>query len=359
MATTYGYGGEFSSDEDIDKLEQQSEQIIQSKFENFTSVKPSKRQIEETIEAIRRMPLEQDVTLSDELLAGLLDYYKTQRGPIVDSTRKLYKKIVLRLIRSDLKQAGNNDATNGNANNNTNLIGKRPQQAADSFSSDDEEPAPQILAGAAKRKFDTRVVHNNNNNKDDDDDNSQDEQENPMEVDSETPNGPVRETKQVDISTTEEDSEETSDESNESLNSESVLEVTPIKPQSNQTSSMNHEAQKTTVSTTQKQPESSTKRQQPIAHSTPKGTVESVKKPYTRSQRIAASRAAFNEKMAKVSSKTAPVATNVSNKTNRVSRRKYALLTVTLLVVILAFVLYYRSNLIKSTEPLFSRKITF
>ena len=365
MAATYGYVGEFSSDEDTDKLDQQHEQL--AKFDE-NLVKLTKHQIEETIEAIKRMPIDQDVILSDELLAGLLDYYKTQRGPIVDSTRKLYKKIVLRQIRSELPQEPNNNAggdtgsigiKNSNSNNN---FSKRPIQAADSFSSDDDEPLPPMTSAFNKKKFDSR--YDKNDGDDDDDDVIL------METEPDTPSGPIRNTKQVDISTTStddddgDDSDESSDEDevNESLNSESEgLEVTPIKPPANQAP----EAPRN-VAATPKQPESSAKRQ-PLAQSTPKETIASIsKKPYTRSQRIAASRALASKVVGTGSDNNEKTSGQVSGqdsfqRRSHVSRRNYVVLTATLVIAVLAFLLYYfrSSNLAKSAESILSQKLKF
>ena len=378
MATAYGYGGEFSSDEDIDKIEQQNERKVQSRFDHAQSARPSKREVEEAIETIKKMPMEQDVIIADELIAGLLDYFKIQRGPIVDSTRKLYKKIILRTIRSESVNSDaasgkqetnghtkNNNNNNNNNNNDINVIIKRTaqqqQQVADSFSSDDDEPTTEVKTGQAAKKFDGRVAYDSENDIIDVEH---------MDVDSETPTGPTRESKQIDISTTEdedseeEDEAEEEDELSDSLNSESeALEVTPIKAPagSKATASTQQEVSNLVLSATPKPNESTAKRQLPLAQSTPKESIlESGKKPFTRSQRMAAARSAVKDKAAgdcKPANvmKTAPATRSSAQAASRVSRRKYVLLTVTLLMVILAFGLYYyRANLIKSTEPLFS-----
>lgn len=362
MAATYGYGGEFSSDEDIDKIEQQAERFVESRF---SQVKPTKNQIEETIENVRRLPIEQDVNLTDELLAGLLDYYKTQRGPIVDSTRTLYKKIVLRLIRGEQQQGGNSDSNkeqNGNSNNNNNnnniiYLNKsaappvvRPLQVADTFSSDDDdEPMPQA-SDLDKRKFDSRVVYNNNNV----------DAEDKMDVDPETPTGPIRQSKQVDIST-DEDTEATDDESETSDDDSEELDVTPIKPPNQPAAS---QAQKNVI--TPKPSTESAVKKQPLAQSTPKEYVESAKKPYTRSQRVATRASAMKEKRTELdaaTNKPALVTTSVSQtgvQSNRSTRRTYALVTVTMLVLLLAALFYqFRTQILERASPIFSRKITF
>lgn len=371
MATTYGYGGEFSSDEDVDKLEQQqNERMIQGKFDN--SLRPSKKQIEDTIDTIKRMPFDQDVNLSDEMLAGLLDHFKTQRGPIVDSTRKLYNKIALRLIRGDQQLAGNDELvakdTNGNSNKNNhnlnnnnninsiNFIHKAPQQKADTFSSDEEED--ELVPVFVRRPT---PQHEN------------DEQ---MDIDSVTPTGPVRETKQVDMSTTDEEDDSESASSNddtselEELNSESdVMEVTPIKPPGNQQSAAIAAKEKEGVEAlmavsraTPKQADSV--KRQPLAQSTPKDPSETAKKPYTRSQRVATrsatrGRAAVNSP-GKSLTETSASSTDAFVARERSPRRNYVLVFVSVLVVLLAILLYYfRSFIANSAAPFFGPKVRF
>lgn len=369
MATTYGYGGEFSSDEDVDKLEQQqTERMVQAKFDN--SLRPNKKQIEDTIEAIKCMPMEQEINLSDEMLAGLLDYYKTQRGPIVDSTRKLYIKIAMRLVRGEHQSqiAGSDNVvpkdTNGNSNSNMNnnnnnnnnnsinLIHKAPQQKADTFSSDEDDDLP-IL--------NRRNVVNNDENK--------------MDVDSVTPTGPVRVTKQVDMLTTDEEDEDEDEESSnedtsdlEELNSESdVMDVTPIKPLANQPSGSENE--KDGVETvlaapkvTPRQLESSIKRQ-PLAQSTPKDPSDTAKKPYTRSQRVATRSATRSKASAESTAKSltkSAADTDVFVGNRRTSSKKYAFLSMALLVVILASLLYYfRSSITSPAVRFLGPKVKF
>lgn len=350
MATTYGYGGEFSSDDDMDKMEQQhKEGMVQAKFDH--NLRPSLRQIEDTIEAIKSMPFDQEVNLSDDMLAGLLDYFKTQRGPIVDSTRRLYNKIALKLIRGDpqslLAQADNvvtND-TNGNSdnkvigenNNSIEFIQKAPRQRADTFSSDEDEDLP-----PTNRRQGFAQADND---------------ENKMEVDSVTPAGPARDTKQVDMSTTDEEEDDEDGASKfseddtselEELNSESdVMDVTPIKPPASQkrgAAAVEKEKQAMIAASrvTPKQPESSVKRQ-PLAQSTPKESKDTAKKPYTRSQRVA-TRSATRSKAPNDSAKSlaqANVSGDVFIENRRTSNRKYALLSVTLLVVVMAVLFYY------------------
>lgn len=286
MATTYGYGGEFSSDEDVDKLEQiQTDRIVQAKFDS--SLRPSKKHIEETIELIKLMPVDEEVNLSDEMLASLLDYYKTQRGPIVDSTRKLYNKIALRLIRGDQQQSridntttkDTNGSSNSNVDNNNSihLIQKTSQKGADTFSSDEDDDLP----------TNRRNVEINDA-----------EDEIKMDVDLDTPTGPVRVTKQVDMSTTDEDDDEddkdTIDEDTselEELNSESdVMDVTPIKsPANHQRSKKEKDGVEAVIAA------SRINQRQPLAQSTPKDSTDTAKKPYTRSQRIATRSATRNK----------------------------------------------------------------
>lgn len=348
MATTYGYGGEFSSDEDIDKIEQRAEQIAQAKSGVF---KPTRQQIEDFIRTMRKEPIDaDDLDMPDDLLAGLLDYFKTQRGPIVDSTRSLYKKIVLKLIHGETQQQKTDQSNNGNNNNinnnNNNIVGMlAPRPRVIEFSSDEDDD-PLVPKDASKKRFDPRVV--------DDKATSNgievvDENEDSMEIDSETPNGPPRNTKQVDISTTDDDDDETEESSTEERSSDDedqeldndALEVTPIKPSANQTSDMMRDGTATTPAS--KQLHSSVKRQQPLAHSTPKESIDSNKKPYTRSQRVAASRVTSMVKDNKSSAdpKLASSSASVSSSSNRMSRKKYILLTVTLLMVLAAFGIYF------------------
>lgn len=300
MAATYGYGGEFSSDEDIDRMEQQAERLAQSKFDSFAQVKPTKHQIEEAIETIRSMPIEQDVSISDDLLAALLDHYKTARGPIVDSTRNLYKKIILRLVRgdqpahvtangdqvNDSNGGGVTNNTNGNINNNNNRIniyakGKHSMNADVVNSSDDDEPMPPVTSqtGSVERSnLDSRPVVSNINDKAE-----------PMEVDSEISVKPAYRTSTEDDDDDEfeedddEDSDKTEssatydeDDDDESSDSE-VLDVTPVKKAP---------AQQTTKSV--QKPSESVKRQTVKKQSE---VNPQQKKPYTRSQRVAATRA--------------------------------------------------------------------
>lgn len=360
MATTYGYGGEFSSDEDIDKLEQQqSEQMVQAKFDNNS--RPGKRQIEDLISSIKSAPYDQEFQLSDDLLAGLLDYYKTPRGPIVDSTRKLYHKIVLRLIRDDQPQAADDTATNGNSdnqngtninnnnNNSINIIQKPQQQTAEAFSSDDDEP----VVVMSKKKFDSRVVYTDND-------------ENKMEVDSETPSGPPRETKQVDLSSSEDESDSShdSEDSDESESESDVLDATPIKPTVSQSREKEGvQALMDARPSTPRQPESSMKRQQPLAHSTPKETpAAGAKKPYTRSQRVATRSATRSNRASDVSNKSSgsAVVPNTSadafiESKQTSSGKKYAVIAVSLLVIVLAVLFFYfKSNISQSAKPLIS-----
>lgn len=70
MAAAHGYGGEFSSDEDIDRMEQQSEAFASNKFNPAQeSAKPRKQKVEEIIQNIRQIPADQEITLSDDYLS--------------------------------------------------------------------------------------------------------------------------------------------------------------------------------------------------------------------------------------------------------------------------------------------------
>lgn len=106
--TTYSaYAGEFSSDDDFE-TNQRSAATQQSKWNKLDSeYKASPEAIEAAIETLRSLPIDAEFELSDELIAGGLDRYKAQRGPIVDSTRRLYKKILLRAIKEETEARNN------------------------------------------------------------------------------------------------------------------------------------------------------------------------------------------------------------------------------------------------------------
>lgn len=140
MATTYGYAGEFSSDEDVD---QQAQQRLNDQADPFNQLKPSKEEINEILETIRNVSPDKNVDFPDDTLAALLDHFKIQRGPIVDSTRSLYKKIALRAIRGNL----HSDATNGTSEPNNNSgydVDDNNKQGVDVHSSDEDEPMPPV-----------------------------------------------------------------------------------------------------------------------------------------------------------------------------------------------------------------------
>lgn len=113
--TTYAsYAGEFSSDDDFE-TNQRTASSQQSKWNKFDSDdKASPEAIEAAIESLKSVPLDEDFELSDELIAGCLDHYKAKRGPIVDSTRRLYKKILLKFIKeeTEAKDNGSKDLNN-------------------------------------------------------------------------------------------------------------------------------------------------------------------------------------------------------------------------------------------------------
>lgn len=365
MATTYGYGAEFSSDEDIDRIEQQSEGGL-GKFVAGALAKPSRQQIEEIIDTIRQIPDEQEIDLSDEFLVGLLDYYKIQRGPVVDSTRKLYKRLVHRRIR-DINNVSSNggDATNGNNNtdnnNSINMISKRLQSVAqvEPASSDDDEPMPPVSSQssvdmASKKKFDSRVAYRTNDKPE------------PMEVDSEapvTPIGEIRASRQVDISSSEDESD--GENSNKSSDSEE-LDITPPKAQQQQQLVVG-QATKIIASTPIKDSAAAK-----LPPSTPKD-VAKIKKPYTRSQRVATrasssstSKASANKPTDVSSSKVdegQPIAhVKPLNKSQLASKFRVRFLISTLLVALVAiFIYHYRNDLTDFSRRILSKttKIEF
>lgn len=339
MAATYGYGGEFSSDEDIDRMEQQSERLTQSKFDSYAQMKPTKHQVEETIEVIRRTPIDQGFNASDELLAGLLDYYQVQRGPIVDSTRSLYKNIILRMVRG--QQSSNGNDSSKDTNGNVNLI-KKTQEIDITQSSDEDEPMPPASSQSSveqnKRKFDSRVVYN--------------EKLEPMEVDSEATDqlSAIRNTKPVDMSSSEDS--ETEESSDESTEDSEVLNVTPIKPQA----AAPAKATSTPLASAVK-----------LTEAKKAASVDPKKKPYTRSQRVAASKATSSSaKKTDVTSgkaEASPVTQTVAKplaKSAQSSKFKVRYLVSALLVIVLALFLYYfKSDLTKTTDRLLSKAIKF
>lgn len=376
MAATYGYGGEFSSDEDI---EQQSDRIAQSKFDSHAQVKPNHQQIETAIEAIKH---DQDVNLTDELLAGLLDYYKIQRGPIVDSTRNLYKKIILRLVRDDQQQqASNGDAVavgnsnggadSGNNNNNNissnhNLITKhvKPQQAPYELgSSDEDEPMlPASQSSIIGKKLDTQVFYNNDKIE-------------PMEVDSETPSSQLIKPRQVNTELTSSSSSESSTyESSEDSDSE-VLDLTPLKNQAAQSTNVTAAKVNTkAVSTPRERKVASVETTAQTssvlpAKSNNEVATNSKKKPYTRSQRVTRSKqqALDDEIRAKVGSskqseESASVSSGVKPLNKKVLQSKFKVKYVlfALIVALFAFLLFhFRLDLLKSTDRVFKRAINF
>lgn len=400
MATTYGYGGEFSSDEDIDRIEQQSDRFVQSKFDSHAQVKPTKNQIEEAIETIKRLPLDQDVNLTDELLAGLLDHYRTQRGPIVDSTRNLYKKIVLRLIRGE-QQASNGDAvivdntgnSNGGAissntiNNNNNVIINhnlaakhvKPQQAPYELgSSDEDEPMlPASQSSNLGNRLDKRVLHNNNDKIE------------PMEVDSETPSSQLiraNQPRQVEneMTSSSSSSESSTDESSDESDSDSeVLDLTPVKNQALQSTNAAVSATKVNTKIVQASRErKAVSATTPVqtssilaAKSNSEAVTDSKKKPYTRSQRAVATRSTSkqqqkslrDDKKTNVSSSkqvdaSASASSGVKPPTKGVLQSKFKAKYVifALIVALFAFVLFhFRLDLTKSTDRVFKRAINF
>lgn len=379
MATTHGYGGEFSSDDEIDRIEQQSERVIQSKFNDGYNVRPSADEIEQTIEAIRKSSAGDSFKINDELLAGLLDYFKIHRGPIVDSTRKLYTKLVLKMIQEQHSNgsAGTNGKTihdNFNNNNNNNVIddndldaalkSRKPEVAIDSFSSDEEEPlAPHVRTALKKR---TEETSNKKQTKLDDD------VVEAMEVDSETPKGQVRDTKQVDINTDEEDNSaddsESSDESegNEMNSKSDVLEVTPIKPSKGIILALNERQRSTDVSSAvtpvtlrQAAAESASVKRQPLAHSTPKESISgTAKKPYTRSSRRLAETktpAANSHDSTTDSFIETKTAATSSNDGKRLFRRSFLLIPAALMFVLIAFLVYKYRESISEKIPTSSR----
>jgi len=353
MAATYGYGGEFSSDEDIDKMERQSERMTQSKFEASAQSRPTKQQIEEAIETIRLLPAEQDVSLTDELLAGLLDHYKTQRGPIVDSTRNLYRKIVLRLIRGEQLAKNTNGepakGSNGNLNNNdTNIAGNKQRLiTAELASSDEDEPMPPVSSQSsveqeARRKFEGHILYN--------------DKLEPMDVDSEIVEveDRIRTRKPAESSDTEESDEDKTD--SEDSDSE-VLDVTPVKPRTVQASAVSAPKSSTPIASKLDSVRKNT------LVSKESSSTDTKKKPYTRSQRVAATRAssATAKPIDVSSSKVEGIASNRTLQRSSLTSKftaKYIIFA--LVVAIFASILYYfKSDLTKTTDRILSRAINF
>lgn len=380
MATSYGYGGEFSSDEDIDRIEQQAERRVHSIYDplSYLPSKPTQKQVEEMIETLKKLPAEkQDFDANDEELAALLDYYGPARGPIVDSTRSLYKKIVLRFVRGNnadpqgngvgaekVGTLNNNNiaAKNSNSTNNNNHLKYPTQHPAESFSSDDDdepmvpvsEPSHKRSATAGAKSQDTDKIE-------------------PMDVDSEIVTGKMHEKKQMDTTDDEsdegdseedEDEEEEDQEKIEAEEEEDVddgeklgrsdntekLDVTPIKPTS-------HVLGQTPKATST--PLASTRQRQSAKDSLPS---TAAKKPFTRSQRIAAAKASITASEAAMAEKPSnKTETDVSSATRpSVTRRRIRFAVGAFIVLLLAFLIFYfRSNVARTPDRLLSRRINF
>lgn len=280
MAATYTYGGEFSSDDDFERSEQ-TEQQAKWKQVNLQA-RPNQREIEETIETIRNLNPGDDLQLSDDLLAALLDFYQTQRGPIVDSTRKLYKKIVFKVIRGETNNGNTTNDTNNNDNNRKNTDpkldwAKRQSNNIEVASSDEDEPMPPVSSQSSVEfhaKLNRLALG------------SHADQSEPMEVDSETSNGQPRTTKIVDISSTDDENEDTeSDDDDESA--EKRVDVTPLAP-----SKKHFEPAPKPLASTPMVKASQLKKlttdQDKDKDSSNVDTAQSKRKPYTRSQRSSA-----------------------------------------------------------------------
>lgn len=129
----YAYGGEFSSDEDNENSSQVNRNKAGNKFlRDGEPVKPTDAQVEEALENIRKTR-GQNLELSDELIGAILDHYHTARGPIVGSTRDLYKRIIIKLVLRDENLAYGDEpkkSNNGNA--------KNKFTAPDAYSSDED-----------------------------------------------------------------------------------------------------------------------------------------------------------------------------------------------------------------------------
>lgn len=372
MATSYGYGGEFSSDEDIDRIEQQSEVLVHNVYDGTTKhrllnpVRPTREQVEEIIESLKKIPADrQDFRASDEELAALLDYYGPTRGPIVDSTRALYKKIVLRYVRGENSdnegaqgngtntekvgiQNNNNIIIKNSNSNNGNLIKKPAQQPSESFSSDDDDeptvPVSETIIARAKPTI------------------SEDcEKIEPMEVDAEKNLGKLRESKQVDITDDEsEEEEDTSeeedddDDNNDDIGDDDNADpskdnsvITPLRP----TSHVLGQTPKATSTPL------APKRQRQNAKDYQSSTA--AKKPYTRSQRMAATKASMSNLEAMETSEPGTKQETARDAVQLGATRR-RLAVGALVILLIAFLMYYfRSSVMKTTDRLLSRKINF
>lgn len=293
MATTYGYAGEFSSDEDV---ELQQNERYKSKVAAQGPEKLSKIQLEEIIATIKLTGSDDNIVLSDDVLAGLLDYFETQRGPIVDSTRALYKKLVLRKIRgekqmSDKPQNGDglvdsngNVAAENNNHINNYLVDEQKQMTIDGSSDEDEPmpPASQVSVNYKGKNYrHTKDIANDIE---------------PMDIDLEDAND-----KAEISSTTEGESEDAEPEDSSESGQESADE----------------HADKAAISLKEKQINnssrpSSKKATGPAISASKQVVAEEIKrKPYTRSQRVVVTRAG--------SSKTNQVHSSTSVASNRAS----------------------------------------
>lgn len=342
MTTAYGYGGEFSSDEEADKMEGQQY--------NIQPNKPTRSQLEEVIETIRNMSPDQDVNIADDFIAGLLDYYKTSRGPIVDSTRNLYKKILIRLIRGEQPQQTTNGAseqTNGNGPTNNNnfeedVKSKGPLVETQASSDEDEPMPPASQDSLYKKKFDSRVVE--------------------MDVDHETYpaviaapidpiTAPIRSIKTLEIPTTSDSETEESSEDSE------IPNLTPPEARNIELVTSTPIAKR--VSSTTANKVASTEPNKVVSADAKKvaapevnkvSSTDAKKKPFTRSQRAAAAAKAIDDINTSSMSKNDIVIRG----SKRAQTSKF-IISAALVAFVAFFLYYFRSDIQKSTENLIKK----
>lgn len=337
MAATYSYGGDFSSDDDYER----NEQAGQAKWKQFEAhPRPSQDQIDNAIEQIKNLGPDEDFQIADDLLGAILDLYKTQRGPIVESTRKLYQKFVLRAVRGD---SDNGNPANDNNNNDDSKTGDSPGWPTKNIlshdvpSSDDDEPNPPFSSQSnvefQRSKLDKFILD------------TQDDEAEPMDVDLDVSNGAIRDHKQVDISSSEEsEEEEDSTGSDTETTSESGLDVTETAPKQVQAVSTKQSvsAPKPLMAST---PINKTSQMRKLTTYNDKDAA-STRKPYTRSQK-AVHDASANASNSKIS---LDISSKASQSRTSKFRVKYFIVVAIIIAVVAFFLFLLRSHQLENVK---------
>lgn len=138
MTTAYSYGGEFSSDDDFES----NLAATNAKKNPWSKVAEEQLNglVSEVVSRVRSLPADADFEIADEVLAAALDRFKAQHGPIVDSTRKLYKKILLAAIKRE--EANNNNNNSASTNPSSDNYADAQTQSDDQFRAKDLQASP-------------------------------------------------------------------------------------------------------------------------------------------------------------------------------------------------------------------------